>query len=633
MFMPVALRRILVDLPRPFKQLLTAALDALLLLASFHLALWARFEIFYVNHYYTILSLIACASGVIALSVFRVYFYILRYMNERVLVGVTCGVIVSVLTVTAVDTFLRLSLGLSRAVLILYPLLALILLLGVRIIARRLLFPGTRAAASSPQTPVIIYGGGGLGSQLAAALHASPHYLPVAMIDDDPRKHHLFMSGLRIYPPSQLARLVAKHQVTQLLIAMPSASRARIRQVVDMAEPFRLRIRTVSSLRELVSPRRASSSGRETRLRDIQVEDLLGRDPIPPIPALLGRCVAGRAIMITGAGGSIGSELCRQIMDLQPRRMVLFESSEPALYTIEQELAALRDAAGSPVEIIGVLGSVRDYEHCLQQLRRHGIQTVYHAAAYKHVPIVEHNAAEGILTNTFGTRAMARAAIQAGVQDFVLISTDKAVRPTNIMGASKRLAEQVLQGCAQTGSATRFSMVRFGNVLGSSGSVVPLFHKQILAGGPITLTHPDITRYFMTIPEAAQLVLQAGSMGESGSVFLLDMGEAVRIQDLAERMVHLYGLTVRNDANPSGDIEIRITGLRPGEKLYEELLIGEDSQTTEHPRIMKAREKCLSYADLEAGLQSMHHYLQTNDLDGVLRQLRTLVPEYRAAEH
>src|SRR5690606_21503838 len=307
----------LVNLPRPCKQIMVAALDAVLLLASFYLALWARFEMLYVNHYYAILSLIACASGIAALAVFRVYFYILRYMNERVLIGVTCGVIVSVLTVTAVDTFLRLSLGLSRAVLIIYPLLALILLLGVRIVARRLLFPGTRAVATGMQTPVIIYGGGGLGSQLAAALRASPHYLPVAMIDDDPRKHHLFMAGLRIYPPSQLARLVAKHQVTQLLIAMPSASRTRIRQVVDMAEPFRLRIRTVSSLRELVDPRRGP------RLRDIQVEDLLGRDPIPPIPELLGRCVTGRSIMVTGAGGSIGSELCRQILELRPHRLVL----------------------------------------------------------------------------------------------------------------------------------------------------------------------------------------------------------------------------------------------------------------------------------------------------------------------
>lgn len=627
MFMPAALRRFLVNLPRPCKQILAALLDAVLLLASFYLAIWARFEVLYVNHYYAILSLVACASGVTALATFRVYYYILRYMNERVLLGVAGGVIVSVLAVTAIDTFLRLSLGLSRAVLVIYPLIALILLLGVRLIARRVLFPGTRTAAAGLQTPVIIYGGGSLGSQLAAALRASPHYLPVAMIDDDPRKHRLVMAGLRIYPPSQLARLVAKYQVAQLLIAMPSASRTRIRQVVEMAEPFRLRIRTVSSLRELVDPRRGP------RLRDIQVEDLLGRDPIPPIPELLGRCVTGRSIMVTGAGGSIGSELCRQILELRPHRLVLFEISEPALYAIEQELVALRNAAGSDTELVGILGSVRDYEHCLLQLRRHGVQTVYHAAAYKHVPIVEHNIAEGIQTNTFGTRAMARAAIAAGVQDFVLISTDKAVRPTNVMGASKRLAEQVLQGCAQIGSATRFSMVRFGNVLGSSGSVVPLFHKQILAGGPITLTHPDITRYFMTIPEAAQLVLQAGSMGESGSVFLLDMGEAVRIRDLAERMIHLYGLTVRDEENPSGDIEIRITGLRPGEKLYEELLIGEDSQTTEHPRIMKAREHCLLHAELEAGLQALQNYLQADDLEGVLRQLRILVPEYAAAKH
>jgi len=621
----VALRRTLVSLPRSGKQALAVALDALLLLASFYFALWTRFEFLYVNSYYIILSIVACISGVIALGLFGVYFYILRYMTEKVVASIVGGVLLSVLGITAVDTFLRLSPELSRAVLVIYPLFAIILLLGMRILARRALFPGAEETPNA-RIPVVIYGAGSAGSQLANALRTSPHYLPVALLDDDSRKHGLVLAGLRIYHPARLAMLVAKHNVQQLLIAMPSASRRQVRHIVESAEQFRLRIRLVPSLRELVDP-----GG--LRLRDIQVEDLLGRDPIPPLPDLLGRCVTGCSIMVTGAGGSIGSELCRQILALQPSRLVLFEISEPALYAIEQELTPLAARLGRRTEVVGVLGSTRDTEHCLRRLREYRVQTVYHAAAYKHVPIVESNIAEGIATNTFGTYSMARAAIDAGVTDFVLISTDKAVRPTNVMGASKRLAELVLQGFAQIQQSTRFSMVRFGNVLGSSGSVVPLFHRQISAGGPITLTHPEITRYFMTIPEAAQLVLQAGSMGESGSVFLLDMGEPVRIRDLAERMVRLYGLTVRDESHPSGDIEIRITGLRPGEKLYEELLIGSDSQPTEHPRIMKAREQCLPFNELEAGLQVLLQCLAKDDWSCTLRQLQKLVPGYTVASH
>lgn len=333
--------------------------------------------------------------------------------------------------------------------------------------------------------------------------------------------------------------------------------------------------------------------------------------------------------MVTGAGGSIGSELCRQILALKPSKLVLLEISEPALYTIEQDLR-LRYPG---IDIVGVLGSVRDAHHCLAQLRRHGVQTIYHAAAYKHVPIVEQNVGEGIRTNAYGTLSIAETAIQAGVQDFVLISTDKAVRPTNVMGASKRLAELVLQAHAQVQDRTRFSMVRFGNVLGSSGSVVPLFRRQILDGGPITLTHPEITRYFMTIPEAAQLVLQAGAMGESGSVFVLDMGEPVRIRDLAERMIRIYGLTVKNPEQPDGDIEIRITGLRPGEKLYEELLIGDHSQETLHPRIMRATEYNIPYETLMSQLRMLDRALQAGDVHEIVTLLRQIVREYAPVEN
>lgn len=599
--------------------------DLTLLFAAFHLAVWVRFELFFFTPHYFMLSVVAALSAILAQALFGVYFHILRYMNERVILAVVGGVIVSVMTVVSVATFLRLPNGLSRAVLVIYALLALVALLGLRYAMRHLLFPNANGGADSQaRVPVIIYGAGSVGSQLAAALVASPHYKPVALLDDDPTKHRLVASGLRIHPPGQLGKLVRRHDVRQLLIAMPNASRQRIRAIVQQAEPFRLRVRLVPGLREMVDrtdPR---------RLRDLQVEDLLGRDPVAPIPRLLGRCVTGRNVMVTGAGGSIGSELCRQIIELKPSRLVLYEISEPALYSITQELLSMNTGK---TEIVSVLGSVRDAKHCLHTMRKHGVDTIYHAAAYKHVPIVEGNIAEGLSTNAIGTSVLAHCAMQTGVRDFVLISTDKAVRPTNVMGASKRLAELVLQACARVQQDTRFCMVRFGNVLDSSGSVVPLFRKQILSGGPITLTHPEITRYFMTIPEAAQLVLQAGSMGESGVVYLLEMGEPVRIYDLAVRMIHMYGLTMRDAEHPDGDIEIRIVGLRPGEKLYEELLIGADAQPTEHPRIMRAQEKELPYDVVSTGLARIEQAIEDADVEAALRILKELVPEYAPAIH
>ncbi|WP_033840480.1 O-antigen biosynthesis protein WlbL [Bordetella bronchiseptica] len=623
MTLPYAIRRLFVDLPRPFKQMLAIVLDAVILLGAFHLALWLRFELFFLTDQYLFLSLLACAGGIAALAAFGVYLYILRYMSERVLAAILGGIVVSVMVVTAGNTFLQLA-TISRGVLVLYAALALVGLIGVRLIARKLLFPADHHMAD-PRTPVLIYGAGGAGSQLAMALRAGPHYRPVAMLDDDKRKHRLVVNGLRVYPPEQLPKLIDRHNIRQLLIAMPSAPPKQIRSIVEAAEPYRLRIRLVPSMRELIDP----TNG--VRLRDVQVEDLLGRDPVAPIDTLLGRCVTDRIVMVTGAGGSIGSELCRQILALRPRKLVLFEIAEPALYAIEQDL---RQRIGERnIEIAGVLGSVRDAAHCLAQLQEHGVQTIYHAAAYKHVPIVEHNVSEGIRTNAFGTLNMAETAIQAGVLDFVLISTDKAVRPTNVMGASKRLAELVLQAHAQIQDKTRFSMVRFGNVLGSSGSVVPLFRRQILEGGPITLTHPEITRYFMTIPEAAQLVLQAGAMGESGSVFVLDMGEPVLIRELAERMVRLYGLTVKNSDQPDGDIEIRITGLRPGEKLYEELLIGEDSRETLHPRIMRATEYSLPYETLMGQLRMLDRSLQMCSPRQAAELLGQIVREYASVTY
>lgn len=626
MMLPYAFRRLFVNLPRPAKQMLSVAVDAAILLAAFHLALWLRFELFFLTPQYLYLSMVACVGGVLTMAALGVYYYILRYMSERVILSIVGGVVVSVMVVTASNTFLHIATtGLSRGLLVIYAFLALAGLLAARYCTRRMLFPND-ARVSAEREPVLIYGAGGAGSQLAVTLRAGPHYYPVAMLDDNPKKHRLVVTGLRVYAPSQLDRLITKHNVRQLLIAMPSASPPKIRSIVEMAESYHLRIRLVPSMRELIEP----SNG--IRLRDVQVEDLLGRAPVTPIEHLLGRCVTGRAVMVTGAGGSIGSELCRQIIALQPRKLALFEISEAALYNIGQDISRL--VKNGECEIIATLGSVRDKKYCLDLMQRHSIETIYHAAAYKHVPIVETNIVEGLRTNTFGTLMLTQAAIEAGVKDFVLISTDKAVRPTNVMGASKRMAELILQAHAQIQDATRFSMVRFGNVLGSSGSVVPLFRKQILAGGPITLTHPDITRYFMTIPEAAQLVLQAGAMGGIGhTLMVLDMGAPVRIQELAERMIRLYGLTVKNAKHPDGDIEIRITGLRPGEKLYEELLIGDNVQETPHPRIMKAMEYCLPHAELMAQLGALDAALTTGDHATVLGLLRQIVREYSPAQH
>ncbi|MFY3886538.1 polysaccharide biosynthesis protein [Achromobacter xylosoxidans] len=616
-----SIRHAFVNLPRRIKQILAISLDACLLLLAFQLALWLRFELFFFDDHYILFSIVASGTGMLALAALGLYRYILRYMNERVVLSVMGGIVVSLMAVVSVDRFLEIGRGLSRGVLIIYCLLALVLLLGSRLLARRMLFPRAGMMSSEHYIPVIIYGAGGAGSQLATALDAGPHYRTVAALDDDPRKQGLMMAGIRIHAPSKLPELIERYNPHQLLIAMPSASRGRVREIVESVTDYPLRIRLVPSLRELIVP----TDG--PRLRDQQIEDLLGRDPVAPQPELLGRCVTNRVVMVSGGGGSIGSELCAQIVDLRPSKLVILEVSEAALYLVDQAIRSLPGARG--LEVVSVLGSVRDAKLCKSIFREHGVQTIYHAAAYKHVPIVEHNPAEGILTNAFGTLTLSTAAVECGVQDFVLISTDKAVRPTNIMGTSKRLAELILQALSLTQQVTRFSMVRFGNVLGSSGSVVPLFQKQILAGGPITLTHLDITRYFMTIPEAAQLVLQAGSMGESGSVFVLDMGEPVRIVDLAYRMVRLYGLTVRDQDHPAGDIEIHVTGLRPGEKLYEELLIGGDVTATEHSRILKARERDIPYEELMRALDALMEALIANDRAAIVAMLQQLVPEYK----
>jgi len=475
---------------------------------------------------------------------------------------------------------------------------------------------------------VLIYGAGKAGRQLAAALTNSAELNVVGYLDDDPRLKGGVMGGLPIYDPSDLPVLAETLGVHNVLLALPSASRQRRNEILEHIRKARVNVRTLPDLTALAQGRVAVSD-----IRELEIEDLLGREAVAPRQELLDKAMRNKVVMVTGAGGSIGGELCRQILRNAPSSLILLDQNEFALYNIDAELRKLAELyEHENLQIVPILCSVRDQdriEHIIQSWRP---QTLYHAAAYKHVPLVEHNAVEGIKNNVMGTLVAARAARKYGVSNFVLISTDKAVRPTNVMGASKRLAEMVLQALAAESATdrlrTNFSMVRFGNVLGSSGSVVPLFRQQIKEGGPVTLTHREITRYFMTISEASQLVIQAGAMGEGGDVFLLDMGEPVRIADLARKMVELSGLSVRDENSPEGDIELSVTGLRPGEKLYEELLIGDNPETTEHPRIMKAREDFLFWPELLKRLNSLNAALDRNDMVAARAILAELVSGY-----
>lgn len=490
-------------------------------------------------------------------------------------------------------------------------------------------YPGTRR-------PVAIYGAGAAGNQLLNALRMGRDMKPVAFIDDDPGIIGRVIGGLTVYSSKDIDRLVSETGAAQVLLAIPSASRSRRREILESLEAFSVHVRTVPGFMDLANGRVKVSD-----IQEVDVADLLGRDAVPADESLLSRCIEGRAVMVTGAGGSIGSELCRQILVLTPKTLVLFEHSEYNLYAIFEELRELAERHSLNVNIVPVLGSIRQYNRLNIALARWRVSTVYHAAAYKHVPLVEQNISEGILNNVVGTLNLARSAIANGVSDFVLVSTDKAVRPTNVMGATKRLAEMILQALSKESSLqspdkpgasqinrTRFTMVRFGNVLGSSGSVIPRFREQILRGGPITVTHPKITRYFMTIPEAAQLVIQAGSMGHGGDVFLLDMGEPVRILELAKKMVHLSGVTVRDEDSPAGDIGIEFSGLRPGEKLYEELLIGVGSEATDHPMIMRANEEFLPWAELNPVIERLLAYVGDDDYAEVRKLLRDTVQGY-----
>jgi len=602
------------NLSRFHKRLVSVFVDVLALF----FALWAAFslrldqQLWVPNQGELIVSGLTVAFTIGVFVKLGLYRAVVRYLSDRAFLTVISGVAISAITLILLGYLLEVQV--PRSVPIIYGALAFIFVSGTRMSVRMLVH---RPKNRNKQF-VAIVGAGETGLQLANALEQGTEYYPRAFITLRKGNHRALVNGIPVYDISHIEKAVKDHRIKRLLLALDANSGIDRKRLLKRLEPLAIPVQTVPTMSELVA-----GQARINDIRDLEIEDLLGRDPVQPDNAQVSRSLYNRSVMVTGAGGSIGSELCRQIIQHRPSKLVLFEQSEYSLYAIERELGAINRIEGLGVEIHALLGSVTHRRRCEIAMRSFGIETVYHAAAYKHVPLVEHNIIEGVQNNVFGTFHIAEAAIAAGVKRFVLISTDKAVRPTNVMGASKRLAELVLQGLAQRQSDTIFSMVRFGNVLGSSGSVVPLFRDQIRDGGPVTVTHPDIIRYFMTIPEASQLVLQAGSMGQGGEVFVLDMGEPVKIADLARKMIHLMGLMEKTDDRPEGDVEIVFSGLRPGEKLYEELLIGDNPQGTAHPRIMMAREVSMPWDEVEQTLNRLMRASHEFDCDEIMKILKT----------
>lgn len=607
---------------RGTKRAVALAVDVLLCLITVALAYRLRLDAWIYPIGTQWLSYAAAVSIAIPLFVrFGLYRAIFRYVGWYALSAVTLACAIYGAIYSLIFSVIGLDL-VPRTTGFLQPILLFIGVGASRALARLWLGGGYSAVlGTSKKRRVLIYGAGSAGRQLAGGLANSQEMFVSAFIDDDTRLHGNHLNGRVIYPPSRLEKALDDLAIDDVLLAMPSVSRARVAEIVDSLQGHDVTVRTLPGIFELADGKVTVSD-----LRPIQIEDLLGRDPVPADPSLMSKCVTAKTVLVTGAGGSIGSELCRQILIQKPQRLVLMDHSEFHLYEIEQELAAFsRDHA---IEVIAMLGSVTDQARTEEIFQAYRPETVYHAAAYKHVPLVEANPIEGVRNNIFGTRTVAELARQYETRHFVLISTDKAVRPPNVMGATKRVAEMVLQILAEKSATTCFSMVRFGNVLGSSGSVVPLFRKQIAQGGPVTVTHPEVTRFFMTVPEAAQLVIQAGAMANNGDVFVLDMGEPVKIIDLARRMIELSGLRVK-DASDNDGIEIQITGLRPAEKLYEELLLADEPRATEHPRIMRAREPLPDIEDLGFFLNNDLTSLNQSDDQFILEKIRKLVPTLR----
>ena len=643
------IRKILLACPRLLKQALAVLSDVVICAVSVQLAMDLRMETHVswgIQH--TWLFLLGLAFFLPIFIFMGLYRAIFRFAGLQVIFSLNKAMAVYAVLFATIFTFFGIA-QVPRSIGLLQP-----LIFGLGIVFSRLFvrywLGGFGRNNFLPGTPrALIYGAGSAGRQLAGGLLTSSDVRLVGYLDDDDRLHGHSLNGLNIYSPRELASIVDRKQVTQIFLAIPSVSQRRRNEVINQLLPLHVQVRTLPGLADLTSGKVTVSD-----LRELNIEDLLGRDPVEPNPLLLAKNIKNKVVMVTGAGGSIGSELCRQILKAQPSTLLLIELSEFALYEIQRELdISVREIAyktsddlaslaadslnAKPSVLIPLLANVRDEHRMAEILRTWKPSTVYHAAAYKHVPLVEHNPAEGVKNNVQGTLVTANQAALHGVTDFVLVSTDKAVRPTNIMGTTKRLAEMVLQAKAasqglkfgELPSKTRFSIVRFGNVLGSSGSVVPLFRKQIAEGGPITLTDERMTRYFMTIPEAAQLVIQAGAMANGGDVFVLDMGQPHKIIDLAKRMVELSGLTVLDQNNPMGDIEIQVTSMRPGEKLYEELLIGDNPLATSHPRIMKAHEEFLPWDELEEKLNILNDALESNNVPLIRTLLKELVQGYQ----
>ncbi len=548
-------------------------------------------------------GLVLCAT-LLAFIRFGLYRAVVRYVGFKVLSLVFVTVVFS--GAFLVIGALVMGIALPVSAVVNYVLLAFLLTGGSRLIVRE----GYQRAMSRKKDRVLIYGAGSAGRQLAQALNNGGEFHPVMFADDDSSLQDTSVLGMSVINPERIEKAVHDADIQRVLLALPSTPRSRRREILEALESLPVKVQTVPGMADMVNNEMSID-----QLQDIRVEDLLGRDPVTPDARLMEKHITGLTVLVTGAGGSIGSELCRQILLQRPKVLVLYELSEFALYSIERDLIDICEQQGIGAEVIPVIGTVQRRNRIETVLKSFNVDTVYHAAAYKHVPLVEYNMVEGVRNNVFGTWHTAEAAIAAGVKQFVLISTDKAVRPTNVMGTTKRLSELVLQALALRQSETRFCMVRFGNVLGSSGSVVPLFKEQIERGGPVTVTHPDITRFFMTIPEAAQLVIQAGTMGHSGSVFVLDMGESVKIVDLARKMIRLSGLEEKTEQNPHGDIAIEFTGLRPGEKLYEELLIGDNVEASDHARILRANEQSLAWSDMQLLLEKLDDTCQRFAID------------------
>lgn len=643
------IRIFLQGLPRRKKRLIQVTTDVVLVWVALWLAFVVRLGIDEMINPITAHFWLFLSAPVVAIPLFirfGMYRAVMRYFGNDALIAIIKAVSLSSLILgVVVFWYSNHQNVIPRSIIFNYWWLSLIMIGGLRLSMRQYFLGDWFSAAQHVPfanrddglPKVAVYGAGAAGNQLVAALRMGRVMRPVAFIDDDVSIADRVIAGLQVYKPKHIQKMIDITGAQEILLAIPSSNRGRRREILGFLEGFPLHVRSVPGFMDL-----ASGRVKVDDIVEVDIADLLGRDSVPAQGDLLEHCIRDRSVLVTGAGGSIGSELCRQIMLLRPTTLLLFEHSEFNLYSILSELEQQVARESLSVKLLPILGSVRNQSKLLDVMSIWKVDTVYHAAAYKHVPMVEHNIAEGILNNVIGTLNTAQAALQAGVSNFVLISTDKAVRPTNIMGSTKRLSELTLQALSREAAPvlfgdksnisrvnkTRFTMVRFGNVLGSSGSVIPLFHKQIKSGGPLTVTHPKITRYFMTIPEAAQLVIQAGSMGQGGDVFVLDMGEPVKIVELAEKMIHLSGLSVRSEKNPHGDIAIEFSGLRPGEKLYEELLIGDNVVATRHPMIMSANEDYLSWDVLKAKLTELLAAVEQDDYARVRQLLRDTVSGY-----